>query len=230
MNENRMSVFAALLAAGLATGAIAQTSAPPAPAPKPAPTTPAPPASGSVGMDKGAGTGAAASPAKGPAAKSSLSRSERRFIEKAMQDGMEEVEMSKLASDKAQNARVKEFAKRLVDDHSKSNAELTRLAGAKGVTLPAAIDAGHQRKMERMAKKSGADFDREYMSDMLGDHQKNVRDHQSMAKSAKDADIRKYAATMVPTLEQHLQMAKAADAAVKSASKKAAKSAAATTK
>ena len=229
MHVTIATLFAALLVAGLTSAALAQSTAPTTP-PKPAAATPAPPATGSVGMDKGAGTGAAASPAKGSATKSSLSRSERRFVEKAMQGGMEEVEMSKLAVDKAQNARVKELAKRLVDDHSKSNAELTSLARAKGVTLPAAVDAGHQRQMERMAKKSGADFDREYMSDMLGDHHKNVHDHQSMAKSAKDADIRKYAATMLPTLEQHLQMAKTADAALKSASKKAAKSAAATTK
>jgi putative membrane protein len=228
MDVNRMTltIFAALLATGLATGAIAQTGAPAAQSPKPGPTTPAPPAAGSVGMDKGAGTGAAASPSK-ESAKSSLSRSERRFVEKAMQGGLEEVEKSKLAVDKAQNARVKELAKRLVDDHSKANAELAKLASAKGVTPPAAIDAGHQRRMERMAKKTGAEFDREYMGDMINDHQKAVRDHQSMARSAKDADVRKYAATIVPTLEQHLQMVKAADAALKSASKKAVKSAAA---
>ena len=225
MNVNRMTIFAALLAAGIATGAIAQSTAPTTP-PKPPAATPAPPATGSVGMDKGAGTGAAASPAKG-SAKSALSRSERRFIEKAQQGGMEEVEKSKLAAEKAQNARVKELAKRLVDDHSKANAELSKLASAKGVTPPAAIDAGHQRKMERMAKKTGAEFDREYMSDMVDDHQKDVGDHRSMAKSAKDADGRTYAATMLPTLEQHLQMVKAADAALKNATKKAAKSAAA---
>ena len=226
MDVNRMTIFAALLAGGIATGAIAQSSAPATP-PKPPAATPAPPATGSVGMDKGAGTGTAASPAKGTAAKSTLSRSERRFIEKAQQGGMEEVEKSKLAAEKAQNARVKELAKRLVDDHSKANAELSKLASAKGVTPPAAIDAGHQRKMERMAKKTGAEFDREYMSDMIDHHQKDVGDHRSMARSAKDADVRKYAATMLPTLEQHLQMVKAADAALKSASKKAAKSAAA---
>lgn len=229
MPMNLATPFAALFAAGLTSAALAQSTAP-ATAPKPATTTPAPPATGSVGMDKGAGTGAAASPAKGPAAKSSLSRSERRFVEKAMQGGMEEVEMSKLAVDKAQNARVKELAKRMVDDHSKANAELTKLATAKSVTLPAAIDAGHRRKMEQMAKKSGAGFDRDYLSDIVNRHQNNVRDYKSMATSAKDAEVRAYAATTLPTLEQHLQLAKAADSAVKSAGRKATKSAAAPAK
>ena len=91
MDVNRMTMFAALLAAGMATGAIAQSSAPATP-PKPPAATPAPPATGSVGMDKGAGTGTAASPATGATAKSTLPRSERRFLEKVQQGGMEEVE------------------------------------------------------------------------------------------------------------------------------------------
>ena len=223
MNINRTTLFAALLAAGIATGAIAQqgqgtgssgkasaTTGSPGPAGAPA-TTPAPPSAGSTGMDKGAGTGAASSTSKA----SSLPRSERRFIEKALQGGMEEVETSKLAMDKAQNAKVKEFAKRLVEDHTKANAELTKLASAKGVTPPAAVDASHKRKLESMAKKAGADFDREYMNDMLDHHQKDVREFRSIAKSAKDPDLQAFASSTLPTLEQHLQMAKTTESAVK---------------
>ena len=128
--------------------------------------------------------------------------------------------MSKLAMDKAQNAQVKEFAKRLVDDHTKANAELTKLASAKGVTPPAAVDAGHKRKLERMAKKSGTDFDREYMDDMVDDHQKDVREFRSMAKSAKDPDLKAFAAGTLPALEQHLQLAKTTESAVKKAGRK----------
>ena len=223
MKVNRTTLFAALLVAGIATGAIAQygqgtgsgkasaTTGSQAPAGASA-TAPAPPSADSTGMDKGAGTGATSSTSK---ASSSLPRSERRFIEKAMQDGMEEVEMSKLAMDKAQNAKVKEFAKRLVDDHTKANAELTKLASAKGVTPPAAVDASHKRKLESMAKKSGVDFDREYMSDMLNDHQKDIREFRSIAKSAKDPDLKAFASSTLPTLEQHLQMAKTTESAVK---------------
>ena len=233
MNVNRTALFAALLAAGIATNAFAQSTAPSggtapgkssAPAPAPAATAPAPPSAGSTGMDKGAGTGAAASGATTSSAKvasgSSLPRSERRFIEKAAQGGNQEVEMSKLAMDKAQNAQVKAFAKRLVDDHTAANAALMKIATAKGVSPPATVDGGHQRKMDRMAKKSGADFDREYMDDMVDHHQKDVRDFRSMAKSAKDPDLKAFAAKTLPTLEEHLQMAKTTEAAVKKSSRK----------
>lgn len=225
MKLKRTTLFGALLAAGIATGAFAQSTAPggtgtakPSATP-PAAATPAPPSAGSTGIDKGAGTGAAttssAGTTKGATPSTTLSRSERRFIEKATQGGMEEIEMSKLAMDKAQNAEVKAFAKRLVDDHTAANAELMKIAGAKGVSPPATVDGGHKRKLERMTKKSGVDFDREYMDDMVDDHQKDVRDFRSMAKSAKDSDLKAFAAKTLPTLEQHLQMAKSTESAVK---------------
>ncbi len=90
---------------------------------------------------------------------------------------MEEVETGKLAMDKAQNAKVKEFAKRLVEDHTKANAELTKLASAKGVTPPGR--RGRQSPAQARAhgeEVPGADFDREFMNDMLNDHQKVVRE------------------------------------------------------
>lgn len=71
--------------------------------------------------------------------------------------------------------------------------------------------------MERMAKKSGADFDRDYIDEMVDDHQQEVRDFRSMAKSAKDPDLKAFAAGTLPTLEQHLQAAKTTESAVKSA-------------
>ena len=218
MNLNRTMIFAALLAAGIATAA-AQTTSPgttpakPAPAassPAPAPATPAPPSAGSTGMDKGAGTGTATT--KGS---SSLARADRRFAEKAMQGGMAEVEAGKMAMDKAQDPQVKAFAKRMVDDHSKANAELTKIASAKGITPPAAVDSGHKRKMDRMASKSGADFDRAYMDDMVDDHQATVRDFRSAAKSAKDPEIKAFASSTLPALEQHLKEAKTIESAVK---------------
>lgn len=230
MNVNRTTLFAALLAAGIATNAFAQSTAPSVgttgtgKSSAPAATAPAPPSAGSTGMDKGAGTGAATTGGTTSRAKvvsgSSLPRSERRFVEKATQGGTEELEMSKLAMDKAQGAQVKAFAKRLVDDHTAANAALMKIATASGVSPPATLDGGHQRKMERMAKKSGTDFDREYMDDMVDHHQKDVRDFRSIAKSAKDPDLKSFAAKTLPTLEEHLQMAKTTEAAMKKPGRK----------
>jgi putative membrane protein len=233
MNVNRTTIFAALLAAGIATGAIAQSTSPgygtgsgkssATAGSQPAPTTSAPPSAGSTGMDKGAGTGAApadkaaSSMSKGATAASSLSAGERRFIEKVGQNGKAGVEISKLALEKAENPQVKELAKQLIEGHTKANAELMKLASAKGVTIPAEMDRSHKRLLDKLAKKSGNAFDREYTDEMEDDHSKEVREFRSMSKSAKDPEVKAFAASTLPTLEQHLQMAKTAESAVKSA-------------
>ena len=133
---------------------------------------------------------------------------------------MAELELSKLAQQNAESQQAKDFAKRMLDDHMKSSSELKKVASTKGVTLPAEMDGAHKRKLDRLAKKTGADFDKDYMDQMVDDHQKAVRDFRGMAKNAKDSDVKAFAATTLPVLEQHLQMAKSAEDAVKQAGRK----------
>jgi putative membrane protein len=231
MNLNRSSLFAALLAVGLAGGAVAQSTSQSKDTVRAqsATTTPAPPASGSTGMDKGAGTGtsAANAPASGRSAttdksdkSATLSGGERRFLEEAARHGMAEVELGKMAQEKAAHPQVKEFGKRMVEDHGKANEELKKLAASKGVTLPTEMDRSHKRLVDKLAKKSGNDFDREYMDEMEDDHSKDVREFRSMAKNAKDADVKAFASSTLPTLEQHLQLAKSLEDDVKQAGRK----------
>jgi putative membrane protein len=219
----KSALAAALVSLGLAVGVSAQT-----PSQQPSggtAATPAPPAAGSTGMDKGAGSTATkgtTAPATKPAATtakatSSLTSSERKFLEKAAQGSMAEIELGKLAMEKASAPQVKDLAKRIVDDHTKALDEVKKLAGAKGVTLPAEVDAKHRRLHDKLAKKSGNDFDREYTDEMEDEHSKDVREFKSMAKSAKDADVKSFASATLPTLEQHLQMAKSAEDAAKHA-------------
>jgi len=217
----KSALAAALVSLGLALGASAQgTSQQPSGGTT---ATPAPPAAGSTGMDKGAGSAAskstsssANSTAKG-SAPSSLAGGERRFLETVARHGMAEVEMGRLAQQNGGSQQVKDFGKRMVDDHSKANDEVKRIATAKGVTLPTDMDSSHKRKLDKMSKKTGNDFDRAYMDDMVDDHQKDVKEFRSMAKNAKDADVRSFASTTLPTLEQHLSMAKSTEDAVKQA-------------
>jgi len=156
--------------------------------------------------------------------KNSLSSSDRTFIEKAAQGGLAEVELGKLAAQKAENAQVKQFGQQMTDDHSKANAKLEQIAANKGVTLPKSMDASSRREYDKLEKLSGAAFDREYMKTMVSDHEKDVKSFQSEEKSAKDADVKNFAETTLPTLEEHLKLAKSDHAAVASTAKSASKS------
>jgi putative membrane protein len=210
---HRTALFAALLAFGLAGGVGAQT-----PAPTPRSTVQsAPPSAGSTGIDKGAGTGASAT-AKSADAK--LSAGERRFVEKAARDGMAEVQLGKLAQEKAHDPQVKDFGRRMADDHGKANEQLKQLASTKGVTLPTEPDGKHKRLADKLAKMSGDEFDRTYMNEMVDDHKEDVKAFRDMAKSAKDAEIRSFASSTLPTLEEHLKMAQGIHASAQATAKK----------
>jgi hypothetical protein len=61
-------------------------------------------------------------------------------------------------------------------DHQKANEQLKKIAAAKGINLPADMSSSDRREFDNLQKKSGADFDREYMKEMVSDHKKDVKE------------------------------------------------------
>ncbi len=151
------------------------------------------------------GSGAlAADPAKSAA----LSGKDKQFVTKAAQVGLAEVATGKLALSKSQNADVKAFAMKMIDDHTKANQQLEQLASSKGITLPAAPDPAHQMVAQRLGGLQGAEFDKMYsMEAGSKDHQAAVNLFTSEAKRGKDADFKNFAGQTLPTLKEHQQMA-----------------------
>ena len=131
------------------------------------------------------------------------------FMMEAAKGGMAEVELSKVATTKSQNAEVKKFAQKMIEDHTNANAELKQLAGKKTVTLPTEMDAAHKATKDKLSGLSGAEFDKEYVSAMVTDHEKTVALFQSQANGGTDADAKAFAAKTLPKLQMHLDMIKA---------------------
>ena len=212
-------LFVALLSMGLAMSVMAQTPSTGTSGSTGAAT------SGSTSRNSTAGTSGTASTNTGSmstsrgASDAKLSHGDKKFVEEAAQGGMAEVQLGQLAAQKAQNPEVKQFGQKMVDDHSKANDQLKSIASSKGVELPTDLKSADKREHDRLSKLNGADFDREYMKHMVSDHKKDVKDFEKESKSAKDADLKNFAGTTLPTLQQHLQMAQQADAAVRSASR-----------
>jgi putative membrane protein len=148
-----------------------------------------------------------ASDTKSSGKSGSLQGADRTFMLKAAQGGMAEVEAGKVAQSKAQNDAVKQFAQRMVTDHSKANDELMSLAKSKNVDVPSSLDKQHQAHMDKMNKLSGPQFDREYMKHMVDDHKKTVADFEKQAKGGKDNELKSWADSKLPTLREHLKMA-----------------------
>jgi putative membrane protein len=127
------------------------------------------------------------------------------FVKKAAEGGMAEVALAKLAQEKASNADVKSFASKLEKDHSQANDDLKQVASKKSITLPAEPAKNHKTLHDKLAKLSGAEFDKAYVAAMLEDHQKDVREFSRVASGNGDADVKAFASKTLPTLKDHLQ-------------------------
>lgn len=130
------------------------------------------------------------------------------FAKKAAAGGMAEVEMAKLAEQNAKSQEVKDFAKKMVDDHGKANDELKEVAAKDSITLPADLSAKDKAMKDRLSKLNGEAFDKAYMKHMLMDHTKDVNEFKKEANSGQNADIKGFASKYEPTIEEHLKMAK----------------------
>lgn len=128
------------------------------------------------------------------------------FVKKAAQDGMTEVEVGKIALAKSQDPAIRGFAQKMVDDHTKANAELAQIASAKGVTPPKKLDAEHQAMVSSMKDVPAGEFDRQYSKHMNMDHSKAIALFES-ASEAKDPQLAEFAQKTLPTLKVHKQLA-----------------------
>jgi putative membrane protein len=134
-------------------------------------------------------------------------------LAKLIEMNVAEVEAGKLAIGKAENAKVKDFAQMMVDDHTQALTKLRGLQG--GQTSDVKPNAKHQQTADRLAKLSGAQFDRQYMQTMVNDHQQAVRflEQQAGGRAADGStgaghtDLSAVARELLPTVRKHLQEA-----------------------
>lgn len=138
-----------------------------------------------------------------------------KFMVKAASGGMMEVELGQAAQQKAQSQRVKDFGAMMVRDHTQANNELKALAANKNVSLPAALGDDHQKHVNELNEKTGADFDKAYMSMMVDDHKKDISEFEDAANKGNDADIKAFAAKTLPVLRTHLDSAQAVHDGIK---------------
>jgi len=138
-----------------------------------------------------------------------LSSRDRDFLMDAAMGGLMEVELGRIAAQQGASDAVKQFGQRMVTDHSQANTELMTLASSKGITLPTAMDDKHQKAVTKLSAMSGADFDRAYARMMLNDHTKDVNEFERHSTKGTDPDLKAFAGKTLPTLQEHLQMARA---------------------
>ena len=138
-----------------------------------------------------------------------MSSMDQKFMMMAAKGGMMEIEMGRLALQKSTNDSVRQYAQKMIDDHTMAGDELKQLAASKGVMLPMNVEAKHMAMMAKMQRMSGMDFDMMYVKEV------GVKAHQDMEKlymkesmSGKDMETKAFAARTLPVVRMHLQMAR----------------------
>jgi putative membrane protein len=135
------------------------------------------------------------------------------FLTQAIHSGLAEVELSRLARDRTDNAQVRSFAQQMIDEHYNANRQLTTLAEAQEVTVPTSMDSEHQTIHQQLSQLSGTSFDREYMAGQIRDHETAVALYTQQAATDTD-QVAELAEELLPKLRQHLAMARRINASL----------------
>lgn len=130
------------------------------------------------------------------------------FMVKAADGGMTEVRLGELAQQKATNQQVKDYGTMLIHDHSAANDKVKALAAQRNVTLPTAPGNEHQESIDKLAKRTGKDFDKAFIDAMVDDHEKDISMFKDASNKVNDADVKSFVDNTLPTLQMHLDHAK----------------------
>jgi putative membrane protein len=137
----------------------------------------------------------------------SVSKADRKFYDQLAQANVDEIEAAKVALSKSDNAKVKDFAQQMIDDHGAALKEVSAAAALKNIEVPSVPDAKHQKNIDRMQNLSLIDLNSQYAQAAVDDHRATLNLLNKIQAKAKDQDLKALAQKMAPTVQDHLNMA-----------------------
>ena len=135
--------------------------------------------------------------------------SDSNFLRTASQAQMKEIELARIARDRAVDDDVREFARHMIDDHSANLSRLRTIASDEGVSLAESLDSSGRYAADNLSSMSGRSLDRRYMEMSLDDHREAIDLFERQAQSGENARVRRFAEDSLPTLRHHMTMARA---------------------
>ncbi|MFK0310342.1 DUF4142 domain-containing protein [Pseudomonas sp. NPDC090233] len=144
----------------------------------------------------------------GMASLQAMAASSDDFVDAATEAGIAEVVTGNLAMEKSQNAEIKAFAQQMVTDHTKANQKLGDIARKLDISVP--DEAALTDKVKKMILEWREEsFDKSYVNNQVDAHEKAVELFKKEAASSDKAELKAFASETLPTLEHHLEQAKA---------------------
>jgi len=140
-------------------------------------------------------------------ARADVSNADRSFIERAVSGGMAEIQTAQLAQQRSNSPQVRQFASRIIADHTQANGELQQIAQDQNITLPEQPSAKDASAYRRLIGLNGTAFDQAYAQAEISDHQQDIALFRKEAQSGQDPAAKSFAQKTLPILVQHLQLA-----------------------
>lgn len=138
-----------------------------------------------------------------------LTQDEENFLENAIQGSYAEIEGSRLALEKSDNADVRQFAQMMIDDHQKMVEEASALASQKGITPPDGPSVMQTTEITALKALTGGAFDAMYVNRIgVAAHESTVEMFEEARQNVQDPDIRAMIDKTLPSLQEHLKMAR----------------------
>ncbi len=131
---------------------------------------------------------------------------DKMFLRNAAEGGMAEVKLGQLATEKAGSDDVKAFGQKMVDDHTALNNEMAPIADSMGVRTPKNLSKKDQDLYDQLNGLSGTEFDNAYLTAMVKDHRKDLRDFRMEASSTQDANLKAAVEKGQNVIHEHLMM------------------------
>lgn len=139
--------------------------------------------------------------------KSRMNQQDKDFARLAAQANRGEIEIGTLAQQKASNDAVKEFGKRMVEDHTNAGHELRNWSAQTNFMLPTGITADDSSTKSSLSSESGTQFDRKYMQSQLKDHKQVIAAFEKEIQDGQDPQLKQIAAKILPVLQDHVRLA-----------------------
>lgn len=132
---------------------------------------------------------------------------EREFIIMAAQGNNAEIQTSQVALQRSESDSVRQYAQRMIEEHTAANQQLEPLAAQQGIELPTTASSFDTAVLEKLTQVSDEQFDQAYMDTQVNAHLKSLAVFRTGARQVTDADLKNYAATLLPSIQEHLAIA-----------------------
>ncbi len=144
-----------------------------------------------------------------PPAPPPIAANDAAFIQTAAQGGMNEIQTSQLAETTSHSAAIKAFGEKMISDHTANDDQLKQLVTAKGGTVPTTLNDDQQAMLTKLQGEHGRKFDHDYLQGQIMGHEAVLAAFQTEASSGTDPDLKNFATQTIPTIQMHLDRAKA---------------------